>query len=83
MVGVNVGKNKTTEKAEEDYVQGARVRPTHPPTQHNTTHPPTHTHTHPLQELGSYADYLVINVSSPNPPIHPPTHPPTHSPLSP
>jgi len=43
VVGVNVGKNKTTEKAEDDYMQGAR-------------------------ELGPYADYLVINVSSPNTP---------------
>lgn len=43
VVGVNVGKNKATERAEDDYVQGAR-------------------------ELGPFADYLVINVSSPNTP---------------
>lgn len=43
LVGVNVGKNKTTERAEEDYVLGVR-------------------------ELAPYADYLVVNVSSPNTP---------------
>lgn len=43
LIGVNVGKNKTTVEAEEDYIKGVR-------------------------ELGPYADYLVINVSSPNTP---------------
>ncbi|GAX17590.1 dihydroorotate dehydrogenase [Fistulifera solaris] len=43
IVGVNVGKNKTTEHAVEDYVQGIRI-------------------------LGPLADYLVINISSPNTP---------------
>ncbi len=43
IVGVNVGKNKTTEHAVDDYVQGIRI-------------------------LGPLADYLVINISSPNTP---------------
>lgn len=41
IVGVNVGKNKNTENAIDDYVQGIRI-------------------------LGTLADYLVINISSPN-----------------
>ena len=49
LVGVNLGKNKTTEDAAADYVTG-------------------------LQKLGMHADYLVINVSSPNTPGEP--HPP-------
>ncbi|DAZ96480.1 TPA: LOW QUALITY PROTEIN: hypothetical protein N0F65_008347 [Lagenidium giganteum] len=43
VVGVNLGKNKTTEDAAADYVLG-------------------------VQALGKYADYLVVNVSSPNTP---------------
>jgi dihydroorotate dehydrogenase len=43
VLGVNLGKNKTTEDAAADYVQG-------------------------VQTLGKYADYLVVNVSSPNTP---------------
>ncbi|HXP97122.1 MAG TPA: quinone-dependent dihydroorotate dehydrogenase [Telmatospirillum sp.] len=43
MVGVNLGKNKTTEDAAADYEIGVRA-------------------------LGGLADYLVINVSSPNTP---------------
>eukprot|EP00008_Paramoeba_atlantica_P011367 CAMPEP_0201492494 /NCGR_PEP_ID=MMETSP0151_2-20130828/33344_1 /ASSEMBLY_ACC=CAM_ASM_000257 /TAXON_ID=200890 /ORGANISM="Paramoeba atlantica, Strain 621/1 / CCAP 1560/9" /LENGTH=425 /DNA_ID=CAMNT_0047879331 /DNA_START=23 /DNA_END=1300 /DNA_ORIENTATION=+ len=43
LLGVNLGKNKTTEKASDDYTRG-------------------------LRELSSYADYVVINVSSPNTP---------------
>ncbi|XP_057292298.1 dihydroorotate dehydrogenase (quinone), mitochondrial-like [Hydractinia symbiolongicarpus] len=43
VVAVNIGKNKTTEKAAEDYVKG-------------------------VMKLGEFADYLVINVSSPNTP---------------
>lgn len=43
LVGINLGKNKTTTDAASDYVKGARV-------------------------LARYADYLVINVSSPNTP---------------
>ncbi|CAI5723329.1 unnamed protein product [Hyaloperonospora brassicae] len=43
VVGVNLGKNKTTEDAAADYVRGVRA-------------------------LGRYADYLVVNVSSPNTP---------------
>ncbi|MGE0736207.1 MAG: quinone-dependent dihydroorotate dehydrogenase [Alphaproteobacteria bacterium] len=43
IVGINLGKNKTTTDAASDYVKGARV-------------------------LARYADYLVINVSSPNTP---------------
>lgn len=42
-LGVNLGKNKTSEDASADYVEGAR-------------------------RLGPYADYLVVNVSSPNTP---------------
>ncbi|XP_053555425.1 dihydroorotate dehydrogenase (quinone), mitochondrial isoform X2 [Bombina bombina] len=42
-LGINLGKNKTTEDAADDYMQGVR-------------------------ELGPLADYLVINVSSPNTP---------------
>ncbi|XP_075693238.1 dihydroorotate dehydrogenase (quinone), mitochondrial isoform X3 [Rhinoderma darwinii] len=42
-LGVNLGKNKTSEDAAADYTRGVR-------------------------ELGSLADYLVINVSSPNTP---------------
>ena len=41
LVGVNFGKNKDTEEAVVDYVQGVRA-------------------------LSEYADYIVINVSSPN-----------------
>ena len=50
LVGVNLGKNKTTEDAAADYVTG-------------------------LQKLGMHADYLVINVSSPNTPGKPPSLP--------
>lgn len=41
MIGVNLGKNKESQDATKDYVQGVRT-------------------------LGEYADYLVVNVSSPN-----------------
>ncbi|KAK9058290.1 hypothetical protein SSX86_023130 [Deinandra increscens subsp. villosa] len=43
ILGVNIGKNKTSEDAAADYVQG-------------------------VHSLSQYADYLVINVSSPNTP---------------
>ena len=43
IVGVNLGKNKDTEDAIDDYVKG-------------------------IKELGHFADYIVINVSSPNTP---------------
>ncbi len=43
VVGVNLGKNKTSEDAAGDYVQG-------------------------VQKFGEVADYLVVNVSSPNTP---------------
>lgn len=43
LLGVNLGKNKSTEDAASDYVQG-------------------------VHSLSQYADYLVINVSSPNTP---------------
>ncbi|KAI5076235.1 hypothetical protein GOP47_0008300 [Adiantum capillus-veneris] len=43
LLGVNLGKNKSTEDATSDYVQGVHT-------------------------LSQYADYLVINVSSPNTP---------------
>nr|CAG4650270.1 EOG090X08P9 [Sida crystallina] len=43
LIGVNLGKNKTSENAAEDYVAG-------------------------VQQFGLLADYLVINVSSPNTP---------------
>lgn len=43
VLGVNLGKNKMTEDAAADYVQGVHA-------------------------LGKYADYLVVNVSSPNTP---------------
>ncbi|KAL4115580.1 hypothetical protein PRIC2_013741 [Phytophthora ramorum] len=43
VLGVNLGKNKLTEDAAADYVQGVHA-------------------------LGQYADYLVVNVSSPNTP---------------
>ncbi|KAL2339368.1 hypothetical protein Fmac_007308 [Flemingia macrophylla] len=43
ILGVNLGKNKTSEDAAADYVQG-------------------------VHSLSQYADYLVINVSSPNTP---------------
>ncbi|WP_299376932.1 quinone-dependent dihydroorotate dehydrogenase [uncultured Kiloniella sp.] len=43
LLGVNLGKNKATEVALEDYQKGAR-------------------------KLAGYADYMVINVSSPNTP---------------
>jgi dihydroorotate dehydrogenase len=43
LVGVNLGKNKTSEDAAADYCVGVR-------------------------QLGSFADYLVINISSPNTP---------------
>ena len=42
-LGVNLGKNKDSVDAAEDYVQGVRW-------------------------LGEFADYLVVNVSSPNTP---------------
>ncbi len=43
LVGVNLGKNKTSEDAAADYVAG-------------------------VEALAAYADYLVVNVSSPNTP---------------
>lgn len=43
IVGVNVGRNKTTDDAVDDFVKG-------------------------IKELGEYADYIVVNVSSPNTP---------------
>ncbi|KAH9519169.1 hypothetical protein Btru_074885 [Bulinus truncatus] len=43
VLGINLGKNKTTDNAVEDYVKGVR-------------------------KFGSIADYLVINISSPNTP---------------
>ena len=43
LVGVNLGKNKTSESAVGDYVVG-------------------------VQRLGPVADYLVVNISSPNTP---------------
>ncbi|KAL7480644.1 hypothetical protein ACHAW6_006328, partial [Cyclotella cf. meneghiniana] len=43
ILGVNLGKNKTSEDEVEDYITG-------------------------IKELGPYADYLVINISSPNTP---------------
>lgn len=43
VLGINLGKNKTSENATSDYVEGVRT-------------------------LGPFADYLVINVSSPNTP---------------
>ncbi|XP_020244638.1 dihydroorotate dehydrogenase (quinone), mitochondrial isoform X1 [Asparagus officinalis] len=43
ILGVNIGKNKTSEDAVADYVQGVHT-------------------------LSQYADYLVINISSPNTP---------------
>lgn len=43
LVGINIGKNKTSEDATSDYVQN-------------------------IQQLGPYADYIVINISSPNTP---------------
>ncbi len=43
VVGVNLGKNKTSPSAVEDYVSGVR-------------------------KLGPMADYIVVNVSSPNTP---------------
>ncbi len=43
IVGVNLGKNKDTERAVDDYVKGAKA-------------------------LARYADYLAVNVSSPNTP---------------
>jgi dihydroorotate dehydrogenase len=43
LMGINLGKNKTSEDATQDYVTG-------------------------VQKLGQYADYLVINISSPNTP---------------
>lgn len=48
VVGVNLGKNKTSEDAAADYSLG-------------------------VSKLGPYADYLVINVSSPNTPGEPHT----------
>ena len=43
LVGVNLGKNKTSEDAAADYSVG-------------------------VKKLGQFADYLVINISSPNTP---------------
>ncbi len=43
IVGINVGKNKTSEDAVGDFVKG-------------------------VAELGEFADYIVVNVSSPNTP---------------
>lgn len=43
VLGVNLGKNKTTQDAADDYAIG-------------------------LMKLGKYADFVVINVSSPNTP---------------
>ena len=45
VIGVNLGKNKLSETAVEDYVSG-------------------------VQKFGKVADYLVINISSPNVYIH-------------
>ncbi len=42
-LGVNIGKNKNTKKAVEDYILG-------------------------FEELNAYADYVVLNISSPNTP---------------
>lgn len=43
LLGINLGKNKSTEDAAADYVAG-------------------------VQALGEFADYMVVNVSSPNTP---------------
>lgn len=43
LLGVNLGKNKSSPSPEQDYVRGVR-------------------------ELGACADYVVVNVSSPNTP---------------
>lgn len=43
LLGINLGKNKTSSDAVADYVDGVRT-------------------------LGSFADYIVVNVSSPNTP---------------
>lgn len=43
VIGVNLGKNKTSDNAVEDYVAGVKL-------------------------FGAVADYLVINISSPNTP---------------
>jgi dihydroorotate dehydrogenase len=43
ILGINLGKNKSTIDAKEDFVQGIR-------------------------ELGSFSDYMVVNISSPNTP---------------
>ena len=43
VLGVNLGKNKTSPSAVDDYVAG-------------------------VEKLGKYADYIVVNVSSPNTP---------------
>ena len=42
-LGVSLGKNKSSQDATQDYIQG-------------------------VQRLGEFADYIVINVSSPNTP---------------
>lgn len=44
IVGINLGKNKTSEDAVADYRIG-------------------------IDKLGNYADYIVVNVSSPNTPV--------------
>lgn len=43
LLGINIGKNKTTKDAKADYI-------------------------HSIQQLGVWADYMVINISSPNTP---------------
>ena len=43
ILGINLGKNKSSQDAVDDYVQGVKI-------------------------LGPFADYLVINISSPNTP---------------
>ena len=43
VLGVNLGKNKTSQSAVDDYVKG-------------------------VESLGFFADYIVVNVSSPNTP---------------
>jgi dihydroorotate dehydrogenase len=43
LLGINLGKNKTSDNAADDYAIG-------------------------LMKLGKYADFVVINVSSPNTP---------------
>lgn len=44
LLGINLGKNKTSDDAVSDYQIG-------------------------IDKLGKYADYIVVNVSSPNTPV--------------